>query len=68
MRATASIATALLVDLKLVSKNDSTLIIDAMKIQRARDRVMKKDKEESSKEIAEKKLECVFYDARRDKN
>ena len=67
VRATASLATALLIDLKIVTKEDSHLIVDPTKVQRARTRVMDSEKCEALKEIEESKLECVFFDGRRDK-
>ena len=57
VRATASLATALLIDLKIVTKEDSHLIVDPTKVQRARIKVMASEKCEAQKEIEESKLE-----------
>ena len=67
VRATASLATALLIDLKIVTKEDSHLIVDPTKVQRARTRVMESEKADALKEIKDSKLECIFVDGRRDK-
>ena len=67
VRATASLATALLIDLKIVTKEDSHLIVDPTKVQRARTRVMESEKADSLKAIKDSKLECIFVDGRRDK-
>ena len=60
-------ATALLIDLKIVTKEDSHLIVDPTKVQRARTRVMESEKADGLKEIKDSKLECIFFDGRRDK-
>ena len=67
VRATASLATALLIDLNLVTKEDDHVIVDTMKVQRAREKVMKNEKSEALIEIENDKLECIFFDGRRDK-
>ena len=67
VRAKASLATALLIDLKIVTKEDSHLIVDPTKVQRARTRVMESEKADGLKEIKDSKLECIFFDGRRDK-
>jgi hypothetical protein len=66
VRNTALLATALLVDLNIVTKEDAHLIVDPSKIQRARARVMKKEAAEAKKRIEESKLDCIFFDGRRD--
>ena len=67
VRAAASLATGLLIDLKLATKEDAHLVIDPMKIQRAREKVMKAEKLEALSDIKNKKLDCIFFDGRRDK-
>ena len=67
VRTTASLATALLIDLNIVTKDDAHLIVDPSKIQRARERVMKKERELARAELETKKLDCIFFDGRKDK-
>ena len=67
VRNTALLATALLVDLKLVTKDEAHLIIDPSKIQRARDKVMKEERLEAKKDLEEVKVVAVFVDGRKDK-
>ena len=67
MRNTALLATALLVDLKLVTKEEAHLIVDPSEIQRAREKVMKEERLEAKKDLEEVKVEGVFIDGRRDK-
>ena len=67
MRNTALLATALLVDLKLVTKDEAHLIVDPSKIQRARDKVMKEERLEAKKDLEEVKVVAVFVDGRKDK-
>ena len=67
MRNTALLATALLVDLKLVTKSEPHLIVDPSKIQRAREKVMKEERLEAKKDLEEVKVVAVFIDGRRDK-
>ena len=64
VRMTASLATALLIDLKMVTKEDSSLIIDTQKVQRAREKVMRTERIEANEEFSETELSCIFYDAR----
>ena len=67
VRNTALLATALLVDLKLVTKEEAHLIVDPSKIQRAREKVMKEERLEAKKDLEEVKVVAVFIDGRRDK-
>ena len=60
MRNTALLATALLVDLKLVTKDEAHLIIDPSKI-------MKEERLEAKKDLEEVKVVAVFVDGRKDK-
>ena len=68
VRTTASLATALLIDLKIVTKEDAHLIVDPSKIQRARERVMKKERELARTELESRKLDCIFFDGRKDES
>lgn len=67
VRATASILTAFLIDIKLVTEDDTHLVIDPQKVQRAREKVMKNEVDEAYQEVLDQKLECIFFDGRRDK-
>ena len=67
VRKTAQLATALLIDLKLVSKEEAHLIVDHHKVQRARDKVMEELRDEAEKDVEESELMCIFFDGRKDK-
>ena len=59
-------ATALLFDFKLVSKDDAHLIISQSKVQSTRDKLMKNERVTAINELKEKRLDCIFFDGRKD--
>ena len=67
VRTTASLVTTVLVDLKIVTKEDAHLIIDPSKVQRARERVMEQERIDGENATIGSKLECFFFDGRKDK-
>ena len=67
VRTTASLATALLVDLKIGTKENASHIIDPSKVQRARELVMKEESHEASAKLEGFVLLCIFFDGRCDK-
>ena len=66
VRLTSSLATAVLLDLNIVTKEDASLVIDPSKVQRAREKVMREERIEAHEKLDDTKLECVFFDARKD--
>ena len=67
VRLTASLATALLIDLNIVTKENASLIIDPNKIQRAREKIMREERIEADEKLGETVLQVVFFDERKDK-
>ena len=68
VRLTSSLATALLIDIGMVTKENASLIIDPSKVQRAREKIMAEERTEADHKLGETQLECVFFDARKDKS
>ena len=66
VRATAAIASAVLMDYSIITKADTTHAIDAMKVQRARDRVMNQLREEAAQDVLKRNVLCVYFDGRKD--
>ena len=69
-RAAAEIATAALVSYGVISSGkpeSSGLVIDHKKVDRAKSKIMKEQKTEDLEVVQEKKVECIFFDGRKDK-
>ena len=62
----ASLATALLIDVGMITKDDSTRIIDKNKVQQAWDKVLKKLTEEGIEHLENHKVSCFWFDGRKD--
>ena len=43
------------------------MIVDPSKIQRARTKIMEKERDEAKEKLKDENLECIFFDGRRDK-
>ena len=52
--------TAALIDLKLVTKEDTHMIVGPCKIQRARAKIMEKERGEAMEKLKDEKIECIF--------
>ena len=61
-RATAAIATAAWIDAGIITTDQQDLVIDHNRLQRAKDRLQKK---ETSAEIDDN-IQCIFFDGRKD--
>ena len=66
VQATASLGTAVLIDVGIITPEYSTKIIDKDKIQRARNLVMEKLKEEGLNYLESHKVRCFFFDGQKD--
>ena len=64
--ATAQIGTALLIDLGLVTAEDTSKIIDKSKIRRERDRIMKDLHQQGLSSLQEQTLKSFIFDGKRD--
>ena len=67
-RGMATMATCTLIDMGIVNMKDPHLIIDHNKIEREKTRVMEELRKESMKELRKSKLECMFFDGKKDKS
>ena len=63
--ATAQIGTALLIDLGIVTAEDTSKIIDKSKIRRERDKVIKELHEEGLKSLKEQTLKSFIFDGKK---
>ena len=66
VQATVSLATALLIDVGIITKDDSTMIIDKNKVQQAQDKVMKKMTEEGIEHLENHIVSWFWFDRRKD--
>ena len=64
--ATAAIANATLLDHGLISTEDSNLVIDAMKVQRAKDLLRTELQEKAAIKYKEDSIICILTDGRKD--
>ena len=67
-RGMATMATCTLIDMGIVNKKDPHLIIDHNKIEREKTRVMEELRKEAMKTLRKSKLECIFFDGKKDKS
>ena len=67
-RDASMIATAVLIDVGIVSLKDDTLIIDKSKIEREMQKLGDNLTLRHAKNLRENKIECVFFDGREDKS
>ena len=65
--ATAQLATALLIDLNLVTEADTSKIVDKSKIKRERYRVMKELHQQGLNSLKEQDLTMIIFDGKRDR-
>ena len=65
--ATAQLATALLIDLNLVTEADTSKIVDKSKIKRERYRVMKELHQKGLNSLKEQDLTMIIFDGKRDR-
>ena len=66
LREAAEIATAALIDAKLITEEDHQLIIDHNKLKRAQDKLIKKMEEKSEETLQMEGLSCLLFDVRKD--
>ena len=64
--ATAAIANAALLDFDLISSDNNNLVIDAMKVQRAKDKLHTELQEKSAIKYREEPIICILFDGRKD--
>lgn len=63
--ATAAIATAALVDAKVIEENDTHLAVDRSKIQRAKDKIMTELRSKRDTGISERNIKCIVFDGKK---
>ncbi|XP_065665091.1 uncharacterized protein LOC136086713 [Hydra vulgaris] len=66
LRETAEIATATLIDAKIISKSDCHLIIDHNKVKRAQEKFAKKLNNQFEVDLEKNPVSCLFFDGRVD--
>ena len=66
-RATAEIATAALISAGVIDQTNLQFVMDHIKVERARYKLMKDQQATDAADIKEKKIQCVFFDGRKDK-
>ena len=66
LREAAEIATAALIDAKLITEEDHQLIIDHNKLKRAQDKLIKKMDEKFEETLQMEGLSCLIFDGRKD--
>ena len=64
--ATAAVANATLLDHGVISQDNITEVIDAKKVQRAKDSLHKELQEKAAIKYQEDKIECILFDGRKD--
>ena len=64
--AAAAICNATLLDYGLISEDNTTNVVDAKKVQRAKDSLYKELQERSAKKYKEEDIECILFDGRKD--
>ena len=66
LRETAEIATAAWIDAGIITREDTTLVIDHNKVKRAHGRVMAKIEASHDEEIKKEGITCILFDGRCD--
>ena len=66
-RATADIATSTLIDYGVIKKGDTEQVIDAKKIQRAKDKTMKEAQISDETKLQDDMVTAILFDGRIDK-
>jgi hypothetical protein len=64
--ATAAVANATLLDHGIINKEDTTQVIDAMKVQRAKDLLQTELQEKAAIRYQEESIICILFDGRKD--
>ena len=64
--ATAAVANATLLDYGVISQDNTKDVVDAMKVQRAKESAYKELQERAAFKYKEDRIECILYDGRKD--
>ena len=65
-RAAAEIATAALISAGVIDQTNLQFVMDHNKVKRARDKLLKDQQATDAADIKEKKIQCIFFDGRKD--
>ena len=65
-RPTAALTTAAWIDAGIISKDSTKLVVDHSKVVRAQEKVMKELEKEIDLIASSGKIECIFFDGRKD--
>jgi hypothetical protein len=66
LRETAEIATAALIDAKIITKNNTLMIIDHSKVKRAQEKLAIELANKFNKDLENNVVSCIFFDGRKD--
>ena len=64
--ATAAVANATLLDYGIISQDNTKDVVDAMKVQRAKESAYKELQERAAFKYKEDRIECILFDGRKD--
>ena len=64
--AAAAIVNATLLDFGIISKNDTSNVVDGKKVQRAKDALHKELQEKADMDYMERDIKCILFDGKKD--